>query len=412
MPSPRRWTKRLLALLVGLFLALVAAEAGLRVARTFVPRLHGLTYSPTVRSSYDEIESTPELLAQSYFGYHPLGTTPGFRLNARGFRTPEYAVEKAEGVYRIVVLGDSFAFGTRGVPFDAMWHQVAGREIAEAAGRPVEVINLGMPAVGPRFALRLWELEAERLDPDLVVLGFFVGNDLTDEADEPLVSTWTGGVAQRSVLARLVRNVWRRWAEEAAAGDGGGSGEGVAPRGAASSGDGESGPGGVALPLASAELDPDAPLLSEEAYLDMEEGRLLAIAGPDIGRFQRLIAEANLLLERLARQVEASGARFVVLLIPDEGQVDRELARRISRRSGWPLDLDRPQRRLVPWLEDRRIPHLDLLPLFRRRHQAGGPRLYRVQDTHWSVAGNRLAGEALAERLVEEGIVPRGTAGR
>jgi hypothetical protein len=100
----------------------------------------------------------------------------------------------------------------------------------------------------------------------------------------------------------------------------------------------------------------------------------------------------------------------VVVLIPDEGQVDRALARRIARRSGFSLDLDRPQRRLVPWLEDRRIPHLDLLPLFRRRHEAGGPRLYRLQDTHWSVAGNRLAGETLADFLIEEGLAPAAAA--
>lgn len=383
---------------VGLALALLAAEAGLRVARVFVPRIHGLTYSPTVRTEYDAIDSTPELLARSYFGYQPLAATPGLRLNSRGFRTPEYREEKGEA-FRVVVLGDSFAFGSNGLRYRELWHQVAGRELAEASGREVEVINLGMPGVGPRFALRLWEIEAARLDPDLVVLGFFVGNDLTDEGDEPLESTIGGGLAHHSLLVRLVRNAARRWsAPEASA---------AAPPAPPPA----SARGGEELPLTAAGFDPDTPVLTEEAWLDMEEGRLLAIAGPDVGRFRRLIAGANLLLERLAREVEASGARFVVVLIPDEGQVDRDLARRIARRSGFSLDLDRPQRRLVPWLEDRRIPHLDLLPLFRRRHEAGGPRLYRVQDTHWSVAGNELAGEALAELVVEEGLA-RGVEGR
>jgi hypothetical protein len=54
----------------------------------------------------------------------------------------------------------------------------------------------------------------------------------------------------------------------------------------------------------------------------------------------------------------------------------------------------------------RRISHLDLLPLFRRRHEAGGERLYRFQDTHWSVEGNRLAAETLVEFLILEGLVP------
>ncbi|HEX2163848.1 MAG TPA: SGNH/GDSL hydrolase family protein [Thermoanaerobaculia bacterium] len=375
-------------------MAFLAAEAGLRAARVLVPRIHGLTYSPTVRTAYEEVGSTRELLEGSYFGYQPLAETPGLRLSSRGFRTPEYREEKAPGTLRVVVLGDSFAFGANGVPYEALWHQVLGRELGAATGRPVEVINLGMPAVGPRFELRLWELEGRRLDADLVVLGFFVGNDLTDEGDEPLASTFEGDLAQRSVLVRLVRNALRRRTglAEAAGGTGGAA----------------AAEGGEVLPLDAGGFDPGAPLLTEEAWLDMEEGRLLAIAGPDTGRFRRLVAGANLLLERIARQVEASGARFVLLLIPDEGQVDRALARRIAERSGFALDLDRPQRSLLPWLADRRIPHLDLLPLFRRRHEAGGPPLYRFQDTHWSVAGNRLAGQALAEYVVEEELVETG----
>jgi hypothetical protein len=395
IPPRQRWVRRALAVVAGLALAFVVAEVGLRVARVFVPRVHGLTYSPTVRSAYDRIDGTRELLERSVFGYQPLAETPGLRLNSRGFRTPEHSEEKGEA-FRIVVLGDSFAFGANGVPYGTLWHQVTGAALEEAGGRAVEVINLGIPGVGPRFALRLWELEAERLDPDLVVLGFFVGNDLTDEGDEPLESTLGGGLAQRSVTVRLLRNALRRH-----------RGLAMPPAAAeAPTAAGDAGRGGEELPLTAGGFDPETPFLTEEAYLGMEEGRLLAIAGPDTGRFQRLIAGANLLLERLARQVEASGARFVVVLIPDEGQVDRELARRIARRSGFSLDLDRPQRHLVPWLEDRRIPHLDLLPLFRREHEAGGPPLYRFQDTHWSVEGNRLAGERLADFLLDEGLAP------
>jgi hypothetical protein len=97
----------------------------------------------------------------------------------------------------------------------------------------------------------------------------------------------------------------------------------------------------------------------------------------------------------------------VVVLIPDEGQVDRELARRIVRRSGFSLDLDRPQRRLVPWLEDRRIPHLDLLPLFRRRHEAGGPApLPRAGHPLERRGQPVVAAQALVDFLVAEGLVP------
>jgi hypothetical protein len=118
--------RRALALVAGLILAFLVAEVGLRVARMFVPRIHGLTYSPTVRSAYDRIDSTRELLERSYFGYQPLTETPGLRLNAG---LPDAGVRGGEGRRRIgmVVLGDSFAFGANGVAYAALWHQVAGR---------------------------------------------------------------------------------------------------------------------------------------------------------------------------------------------------------------------------------------------------------------------------------------------
>jgi hypothetical protein len=41
-----------------------------------------------------------------------------------------------------------------------MWHRRLGARLAEARGRRVEVVNLGVPAVGPRFSLAMFEVEA------------------------------------------------------------------------------------------------------------------------------------------------------------------------------------------------------------------------------------------------------------
>jgi hypothetical protein len=394
--AARRRTAKGLLVGLGTVVALAATEIGLRVARAWSPRLDALLYAPAVRTRFDRIRTTPELLATSALGYHPLGRTPGFVLNSRGFRTDEYTVEKPPGVFRVIALGDSFTFDSHGVPIRQMWHQVFERRLADRTGRDVEVLSLSAPGVGPRFELRLWELEGRRLDPDLVVLAFFVGNDFTDEAGAPLERTVEAELGRRSATFRLLRNLVRlrhvRGAAAAEAGDRGSS---------------PSTAGGFELPGYAETYDPAVPTFEEAAFARIERGRLLAVAGPDEEGFDRRFADAAAVVERLARDVELAGARFLVLLIPDQFQVETGLAGRLLAALPPPaprLDLDRPQRRLAAFFGSARIPHLDLLPLFRRH--ATGEALYKPRDTHWSAAGNRVAGERLAAFVAAHGLGP------
>ena len=380
---------------LGILLGLATAEVGLRVARGWSPRLAALLYSPTVRTRFDRLQTTADLLATSTMSYHPLGHTPGFVLNSRGFRTDEYTVAKPPGVFRVIALGDSFTFDSCGVPIEQMWHQVFERRLAALTGRDVEVLSLSAPGVGPRFELRLWELEGRRLDPDLVVLAFFVGNDLTDEADTALEHTLESGLARWSVTFRLLRNLARLRHVEApttaAAAD--------APTAATR--------GGYELPSYAATYDASVPTFDQPAFDRTEQGRMLAVAGPDVARFNRLFDDTVPVLAKLAWEVRGSGARLLVMLIPDEVQVEPELARRVAAELPPPtphIDLRRPQRRLVAWLEPAGIPALDLLPRFRRRARTHA--LYKLRDTHWSAAGNRVAGQALAEFVVGQGLGP------
>lgn len=381
---------------VALLAALLAAEVGLRIAEPRSTRLSRLLYLPQVRTHFDRVPTTAELLEESALGFHPFGHTPGFVLNSRGFRTHEYRVERPPGAIRVVVLGDSFAFDSHGVPIDQMWHQVFGDAVEEAVGRPVEVISLSAPGVGPRFALRLWELEGRRLSPDLVVLAFFVGNDFTDESGSELDAGVESTAARRSLLVRLLRNAarLRRSGVPAA----GGSPADAPPTPAAAPH--EAGRrGGYELAGYADSYDPDRPTFDRAAYLELEQARVAAFAGPPEERFERLFLDTALVVERMAREVELAGARFLVLIIPDEAQVDDRLWRQVSRRfpPGTPLERDRPQEMLRSFLAERRIPYLDLLgPM--REHEG---RLYKPRDSHWNARGNAVAGAALAETVLE-----------
>lgn len=111
-------------------------------------------------------------------------------------------------------------------------------------------------------------------------------------------------------------------------------------------------------------------------------------------------------LGALHRWAEKNGIRLFVMIIPMREQVYTFFPGAESRGD------DGPTRRVREFLEREKIPHADLLPLF-RRHADQRPRrsldsrkdLYRSSDSHWSPRGNRLAGLAVAEHLVEQRLV-------
>jgi hypothetical protein len=101
--------------------------------------------------------------------------------NALGFRDFSHA-EKALGVTRVAVLGDSFVFGSgvkQGEPVT--------RRLAALLGPSFEVINLGVPGYGTDQALLTLRRWGRRLSPDVVLLGFF-WNDVMENASAEMFS--------------------------------------------------------------------------------------------------------------------------------------------------------------------------------------------------------------------------------
>ncbi|HET6278967.1 MAG TPA: SGNH/GDSL hydrolase family protein, partial [Candidatus Polarisedimenticolia bacterium] len=103
------------------------------------------------------------------------------RTNSAGFRGPELPGEKQPGEFRILLLGDSYTFGFGVGDEDTFAHRLQEMidSRAGAAGR-VSVINAGVSAYGTAQQLLLYESAHAKFAPDLVVLNFFVGNDVQE----------------------------------------------------------------------------------------------------------------------------------------------------------------------------------------------------------------------------------------
>jgi lysophospholipase L1-like esterase len=99
------------------------------------------------------------------------------RINSLGMRGEEITRGKPTGTYRVLVLGDSQAFGwgvAQGEAFPAVVEDLLG---ARLSGPRVEVLNAGVPGYNTVQEVRVFELRFDALEPDLVLINF-VDNDM------------------------------------------------------------------------------------------------------------------------------------------------------------------------------------------------------------------------------------------
>jgi lysophospholipase L1-like esterase len=100
-----------------------------------------------------------------------------YETNSAGFRGPERALEKAPGVFRVVVIGDSIAMGT-GVLYEETY--AARLESALASrfpDRTVEVLDMGLAGLNAPSIVKRFERRSLSYAPDLVIYGYTL-NDI------------------------------------------------------------------------------------------------------------------------------------------------------------------------------------------------------------------------------------------
>lgn len=115
---------------------------------------------------------------------HVLGSD--LRTNALGFRGPDWSRRKAPGTTRIVLIGDSHAFGF-GVDVASSMGEVLARELTIALGHPVEVLNFAVSGYNAKQELAVLRRLALAYAPDVVLLV-----PCNNDDDPPLLLTRSG----------------------------------------------------------------------------------------------------------------------------------------------------------------------------------------------------------------------------
>jgi hypothetical protein len=172
---------------------LFVLEIILRTTHLFGARISYLTPDPVI--GYHHVPNA------SYWHFkendHP---TTGV-INRWGWRDQEWTLEKPHDVYRIAVLGDSHV-EAMDVEQDSTFMKLAERSLNTGpTDKKFELMNFGASGFTQSEELLVLEREVILFNPDMVILFFWPGNDITDinretapNKDRPFFIAEAGGL--------------------------------------------------------------------------------------------------------------------------------------------------------------------------------------------------------------------------
>lgn len=166
----RRWLRRIFALAVGLLVAALAFELGVRLVLGEQPKFPRHVVGAPWGLRFNQ--------PGSHYRHKSQDVDITFAINGQGLRDDrEQPYAKPEGVKRIVALGDSFTVGYEVEERDC-FARVLEREL-RAKGLQVDVLNAGVSGFSNAEECLYLERELHKYSPDLVLVSFFE-NDLLD----------------------------------------------------------------------------------------------------------------------------------------------------------------------------------------------------------------------------------------
>jgi len=299
----------------------------------------------------------------------------------------EQSFLKEKGAFRILGLGDSFA--TNDCHLQKNYHDFLAAAFQAAGYKHIEVLNAGIPAVGPGYYWHVLKKYGDSWKPDLVLVGFFVGNDFEEFEfimhrgpfiREPLDPwrRWRGYLQFRNfwvykvVKGKLIiTQEKRRKAQERkeTAGDREGS-------------------------------------FSQQTYLDVEKDRMWIFKKGRKADLDELWQKSADPLLKIKKWCDRRQIPLIIAIFPDQFQVDEKLRQEIYQTyhlAADDFDLAYPNRFLQEYCRDHDIYCLDMLAPFQQ--QEASQDLYKIRDSHWNEAGNRLAARLIFDYLTQNGLL-------
>lgn len=323
------------------------------------------------------------------------------RTNRLGFRDRDHRRQKPAGVLRVAVLGDSFTEAVQVPIEDTWWRRMANALDARGCAgddTAVEVMSFAVSGYSTAQALLAWRHHARAFAPDIVILAFFIGNDLTENLhaldDEPLRPY----LVPRGDELRLDQGFRTSPDYQAATALSGRLWQWLTEHSRS-----------VQLALQARDAWRVAALARAEAVTGdqpQERGVDNAIYRPPASPSWRQSWRATeAMLAAFAAEVRAADAQPVLMLIGTGAQVHPNAQGRAQFAAALDVpDLGYPVRRLVAAAATQQLPVLNLPALWTRpsleppplRHGLPGA---RPGFGHWNAQGHAEAGQAAAQLI-------------
>ena len=333
---------RAVAILILVVFTFLCSEIGLRIVNAYFPQ--------------------PFFYSEHLYRFRakPFQRLYGFTTNSHGFNDIEHDKEKSPNIFRILSIGDSFAFGV--VPYEFNYNTILGR-LLKHNGYRAEVINMGIPGAAPRNYYTILETEGIALRPDLVIISFFIGNDF--EAVDPTRS-WQSYSFVVSLLKYIsdvaTKTNFNPWSV-----------------------------GEV--------YDDNKTSFTDEDYDNLEMRRSWVFKrNSDL--FQKMYDMTIDDVKRIRDLCKRINSKLVIAIIPDELQINLALRNRalsLAQSNEVEYDFEQPNKMLAVSLSDLGIAYVDLLPALRQR--SSYEPVYKPNDSHWNVKGNAVAAQELVKFL-------------
>ena len=350
----------------------------------------------------------------TYLHKIPEGTV-SVTYNNEGWRDLKHDVEKPDGVFRILVLGDSF-MEANSVHLGDTFHRRV-EEMARATGKNVEVINMGVAGYGTLQEYLVFQNIGHLYNPDLVLVGFYDGNDLVNNSLE-LASILTEEGQVTNARPFLDLNESARWTITPV--DFEGAQRSYTKNKAALEAKKNKLTEKLALfKLFTTRVErisvPEI-LMSQGSQLEpIDKGRYeLALMGVnyclELAEYARAWDATKRIFARFKAQIEAHGSKLVVFAVPAMEEVSLEYMKAVKADVAFPdklcLEEAPGHARLSDLLTELGIEQISLLPDFRRAMREDGINLYQ-SDLHWNREGHALAAKRVVSELIRRGLLPQ-----
>ena len=214
--STAAWMSNVALLIIATIVTVASVELFFRVAVPTVsyptPRMNETILNPDPDHPGEFVRTKKSIYASNPRGYFDEDNAVHHVLNRGGWHDIEHALEKPDGTFRIVGLGDSYLFG-QGVRFKDNILTRLGGMMRESYDMEIEAINFGKSGSNTHDQLVMLGSVASGYQPDLVIV-FYVLNDVETDLDHPRMDFFRNytEIYQRPGLDPLSRHS-RAWSQ-------------------------------------------------------------------------------------------------------------------------------------------------------------------------------------------------------